>query len=174
MENYTKIRPGGYLNIQPGKIVKETYTITETRLAKIQEPVIEGQFSAPYTAKISLELGEEKIDVHTNNGNFSSDVVKYKNSTKAQRIMTLGKVIGKIISGEMKAIFKNSQSPIIYEGIPAGAIDAVENAKQSYSSSYEEYLQNLSVPRKEEKLVTKSTVLISGKDAQAEFLDDLL
>jgi hypothetical protein len=163
-----------YLNIQPGKIVKQTYTVTETRVAEAQQPVIDGNFSAPYTAKISLELGKEKINVYANNGKFSSDIVRYKNNTKAQRLLTLGKVVGKIVSGEMKAIFGNGQSPVNYEGMPAEAIDAVEKARKSYSVAYEEYMYNLSVPKSEEKLVKTDTVNITPRNAPAGFLDDLL
>lgn len=164
-----------YLNIQPGKIVKETYTVTETRVAEAQQPVVDGRFSAPYTAKINLELGMEKIDIYASNGNFSSDIATYKNNTKAQRLLTLGKVVGKIVSGEMKSIFGKGQSPINYRGINvAGAVEAIDNAKESYNDAYKEYLQNLPVEKSQEKLVSSNTKNIAIRNSSSEFLDDLL
>ena len=134
------------LDVRPGKVVKETYTRTYTQVVEQKAPSIDGQFVAPYIAKIDVPLGEEKIMVSAKNGIFNAEVTKYSDS-KSQRLLNLGKVVGKIVSGELKTIFgKNNGGYLTYTGLPTEAMDAVDKAKEKYNLALEAYKNTLSVP----------------------------
>jgi len=169
------------LNVKPGKVVKETYTKTYTQVVSQQPPDVEGSFEAPYVAKIDVTLGTEKMIVDTLNGEFNVQTVKYNTNSKSQRLMNLGKVVGKIVQSEFKSIFgKNNQVGLTYTGLPAEATDAVKLAREKYYMALEAYAHSLNVPEATTVGVQRETILFSDggntmfKDSSTESLENRL
>jgi hypothetical protein len=164
------------LNVQPGKVVKETYTKTYTEIVEHQPPSVEGQFVAPYVAKIDVPLGEEKMIVDIHNGKFRVKTVKY-DSSKSQRLLNLGKVVGKIVSSEVKSIFgKGTQIGLTYTGLPAEADEAVNKARDNYELALGKYLDARDVPEQKTVVTKRQTLNITptAVNIDTETLDNKL
>ena len=165
------------ITVQPGKVVKETYTKVYTQVVEQKPPSASGFFEAPYVAKIDVPLGKEKILINTDNGEFNVRTVKYVNTTKSQRLLNLGRVVGKIVSTEVKSIFgKDYPAGLTYTGLPKEIDETVEKARENYKQAMAGYIDALNVPSGTVNVINRDvlTITSSAVKIDTETLDNKL
>jgi len=151
------------ITVQPGKVVKETYTKVYTQVVEQRQPSAIGYFEAPYAAKIDVPLGKEKILIDTDNGDFNVKTIKYENNTKSQRLLTLGKVVSKIVSSEVRSIFgKDHPAGLTYTGLPKEADEAVDKARENYKQAMAGYFEALKVPNASVNVINRDVLTITS------------
>ncbi len=150
----------GYkLNVQPGKVVKETYKIEYEQIVDASAPAVNGQFVAPYVAKVELPLGQERVNISTNNNGEFNASYRMRGNNTVKKLGNLAKLLYKITVSECGAILSNTKESVVkYDGLPQEAKDAVKDAEDQFYKAFSAYTNALEVPG-ERTVVTKRQTL---------------
>jgi hypothetical protein len=163
------------LTVEPGLVVRETYTVKYDKITKQQAPQVDGEFRAPYVANVEVPLGEEGVSVISDGNEFIADFRKRGNTTP-KRILNLGKLVYKIIASECGAIFsKTDKSVVSYTGLPVEAEEAVKRAEEDFKKAWSAYNDARFLPEERTVLTKREIVRVTPKGIEripAETLDD--